>query len=110
MAYYTTWYRPEKVTILAVGDAPAEAIVDAIPKNFASWTRAQAAPADKGTGIQPYDAILPLVMTDPELTTSSIEALALRPRTTAKTVADVRRQLLERSGVDGQPTYRTAHS
>ena len=32
VAYYTTWYRPEKVTILAVGDAPAEAIVEAITK------------------------------------------------------------------------------
>jgi len=87
------------VTILAVGDAPAEAIVEAITKNFASWTQAQAASADKGTGIQPYDTILPLVMTDPELTTASIEALALRPRAPVKTVADVRRQLLERLGV-----------
>ena len=39
VAYYTTWYHPEKVTILAVGDAPAEAIVEAIAKNFAAWTR-----------------------------------------------------------------------
>src|SRR2546430_10520024 len=98
VAYYTTWYRPEKVTILAVGDAPAEAIVEAITKNFAAWAPTQAAPADKGTGIQPYDAVLPLVVTDPELTTSSVEALALRPRAPMKTVADVRRQLLERLG------------
>ena len=121
VAYYTTWYRPEKVTILAVGDAPAEAIVEAITKNFAAWTRPQAAPADKGTGIQPYDAILPLVVTDPELTTSSIEALALRPRTPAKTVADMRRQLRERLGVwmvnrrleqrirEGTAPYQRAH-
>src|ERR671933_1259901 len=46
VAYYTNWYRPEKVTILAVGDAPVEAMVQAITKNFAAWTRAQAAPAD----------------------------------------------------------------
>jgi zinc protease len=99
VAYYTTWYRPEKVTILAVGDAPAETVVEAITKNFVAWPRAQAAPADKGTGIQPYDTILPIIVTDPELTTSNIEALALRPRTPVKTVADVRRQLLERLGV-----------
>jgi zinc protease len=98
VAYYTTWYRPEKVTILAVGDAPTETIVEAITKNFAAWTLAQAAHADKGTGIQPYDVMLPIVVTDPELTTSSIEALSLRPRAPAKTVADVRRQLLERLG------------
>src|SRR5262245_37038374 len=121
VAYYTTWYRPEKVTILAVGDAPAEAIVEAITKNFAAWTRPQATPADKGTGIQPYDTILPLVVTDPELTTSSIEALALRPRTPAKTVAAIRRQLRDRLGGwmvnrrleqrihEGTATYQRAH-
>jgi zinc protease len=99
VAYYTTWYHPEKVTILAVGDAPAEAIVEAITKNFAAWTPAQAAPADKGTGIRPYDAVLPVVVTDPELTTSDIDALDLRPRIPVKTVADMRRQLVERLGV-----------
>jgi zinc protease len=99
VAYYTTWYHPEKVTILAVGDAPAEVMVEAITKNFAAWTPAQAAPADKGTGIQPYDATLPVVVTDPELTTCDIDALALRPRIPAKTVADMRRQLVERLGV-----------
>jgi zinc protease len=98
VAYYTTWYRPEKVTVLAVGDAPAEAIVEAITRNFATWTPAQAAPADKGTGIQPYGTTLPVVVTDPELTTSSVEALALRPRTPVTTVADIRRELVERLG------------
>src|SRR5262249_56455479 len=85
VTYYTTWYRPDKMTILAVGDAPVEAIVEAITKNFATWTRAQAAPPDKDTGIQPYGAILPLVGTDPELTTSSIATLALRPATPVQT-------------------------
>jgi zinc protease len=98
VAYYTTWYRPEKVTILAVGDAPAEAIVEAIAKNFAAWRPTQSASTDKDAGIQPYDAILPIIVTDPELTTASIEALALRPRPPVKTVADMRRQLLERLG------------
>jgi zinc protease len=98
VAYYTTWYRPEKVTILAVGDAPAETIVEAITKNFAAWTPARAVSPDQDAGIQPYDAILPVIVTDPELTTASIEALALRPRIPVQTVADVRRQLLERLG------------
>ena len=99
VAYYTTWYRPDKVTILAVGDAPAEAIVEAITKNFAAWAPAQTVSTDKDAGIRPYDTVLPIIVTDPELTTSSIEALALRPRTPVKTVADMRRQLLERLGV-----------
>jgi len=99
VAYYTTWYHPTRVTILAVGDASVETIVEAISKNFAAWTRLQPAPVEQDAGIHPYDTILPLVVTDPELTTASVEALALRPRTPAQTVADVRRQLLERLGV-----------
>jgi zinc protease len=99
VAYYTTWYHPTRVTILAVGDASVETIVEAIRKNFAAWTRPEPAAAQKDAGIRPYDSILPLVATDPELTTASVEALAIRPRAPAKTVADVRRQLLERLGV-----------
>ena len=96
MAYYTTWYHPAKVTILAVGDAPVDTIVAAITKHFASWKRDQAAPADKDAGIRPYDAPQTLVVTDPELTTASVETLALRPWKPIKTVADLRRQRLER--------------
>ena len=99
VAYYTTWYHPSKMTILAVGDAPADTIVETITKHFATWTRDQVAPANKDAGIQPYDALRALVVTDPELTTSSVEALALRPHTPKKTVADRRRQLLERLGL-----------
>jgi len=95
VAYYTTWYHPGKVTILAVGDASADTIVATITKYFATWQRDQGAPTDKDAGIQPYDTVRPLVMTDPELTTSSVEALAFRPHTPTKTVADVRRKLLE---------------
>jgi zinc protease len=99
VAYYTTWYQPTKVTILAVGDAAADTIVEMITKHFATWTRDQAAPANKDSGIQPYDTLRALVVTDPELTTSGIETLALRPHTPKRTVADARRQLLERLGM-----------
>src|SRR5215510_1807675 len=99
VAYYTTWYHPTKVTILAVGDAPVDTIVAAITKHFTPWKRDQAAPADKDAGVRPFDAPLPLVMTDPELTTASVETLALRPWKPTKTVADLRRKLLDNLGL-----------
>ncbi len=121
VAYYTTWYHPAKVTILAVGDAPVDTIVAAITQHFAAWKRDQAAPADKDAGIRPSDAPQTLVVTDPELTTASVETLALRPRQPTKTVADFRRQRLERLGTwmvnrrmeqrirEGTAPYQTAH-
>lgn len=99
VAYYTTWYHPAKVTILAVGDVPTETLVAAISRHFADWQHDQAPPADREAGIQPYDAPHPIVLTDPELTTAYVETLELRPRQPAKTVADFRRRLVERLGV-----------
>src|SRR5262249_11114911 len=96
VAYYTTWYHPAKVTILAVGDAPVDTIVATITAHFAAWQRDQPAPADKDAGIRPYDALRPIVVTDPELTSAYVETLALRLHQPTKTVADFRRRLLER--------------
>lgn len=98
VAYYTTWYHPAKVTILVVGDVPVDAIEAAISKHFAPWQRDQAAPTDQDAGLRPYDAPRTLVVTDPELTTASVETLALRPRKPTRTVADLRHQLLARLG------------
>lgn len=98
VAYYRTWYHPAKVTLLAVGDAPAEAVVTAITQHFAGWHAPQPAPANKESGIQPYDSIRSLVVTDPELTSASVEMLALYPHRSIQIVADVRRQLVERLG------------
>ena len=93
----------------------------AITRHFAAWQRDQAAPANKDAGIRPYDALRPLVMTDPELTTAHVETMALRPRQPTRTVADFRRQLVERLGLwmvnrrmeqrirEGTAPYQTAN-
>jgi predicted Zn-dependent peptidase len=56
LAYYTTWYHPAKVTILAVGDAPVDTLVAAISKHFGAWPREGPGPADQDYGITPYSA------------------------------------------------------
>jgi zinc protease len=99
LAYYTTWYHPAKVTILAVGDAPVETIVAAITKHFAGWQRRGPPPADKDYGITPYTKQHAVVVTDPELTTAGVETLSIRPRTPQRTIADFRRRLVESIGI-----------
>jgi zinc protease len=98
-----------------------DTIVAAITTHFAAWQRDQAAPADKEAGIRPYDALLPLVMTDPELTSAYVETLALRPHQPVQTTADYRRRLIERLGTwmvnrrmeqrirEGTAPYQTAN-
>jgi zinc protease len=96
--YYTTWYHPARVTILAAGDAPVETMVGAITRHFAAWQRSDSPPVDKDAGITPYTAPHTVVATDPELTTASVETLAILPREPLRTVADFRRRLVENLG------------
>jgi zinc protease len=98
LAYYTTWYHPARVTILAVGDAPVDTIVAAITKHFAGWQPQDLPPADKDYGITPYTHQHPVVVTDPELTTATIETMSIHPHTHQQTHADFRRRLVENIG------------
>jgi zinc protease len=99
LSYYTTWYHPAKVTVLAVGDAPVDTIVTAITKHFAAWKRDDPLPADRAYGITPYTERRAIVVTDPELTTASVEMLSIRQRMPRTTVADFRRRLVEGIGI-----------
>jgi zinc protease len=121
LAYYTTWYHPARVTILAVGDAPVDTIVAAITKHFASWQPQGPPPADREYGITPYTHQHAVVVTDPELTTATVETMSIHPRTRQETYADFRRRLVENIGTwivnrrmqqliqEGKAAYQGAH-
>lgn len=96
--YYNTWYHPGKVTLLAVGDAPVKTITAAISKHFGDWQRQQPPPPDKPHGITPYTRQQVVVVTDPEVTSASIEMLGIRPRKPMHSVTDFQRQLIEKLG------------
>ena len=98
LAYYNTWYHPKNVTVLAVGDAPVETIKAAIQKHFSAWTQSQPAPTDLEHGVTPYTTSRAIVLTDPELTSASVETIAIRPQQPTLTVQDYRQKLLERFG------------
>lgn len=97
-AYYSTWYHPAKVTLLAVGDAPVDTVVAAITKHFATWQRPDAPPTDRAPGVMPYAGQQAIVITDPELTTAEVETLSILPRTPQRTVTDARQRLVETLG------------
>jgi zinc protease len=99
MAYYRKWYHPAKVTVLAVGDAPVHTMITAIREHFASWQRASPPPEDKNYGIKPYTQPRAIVVTDPELTTATVEALSIVPHAPMRTVADLRRRVVADLGI-----------
>jgi zinc protease len=98
LSYYTTWYHPAKVTMLVVGDAPVDTMAAAITKHFGAWQRSDPPPSDKAADITPFTAQQAVIVTDPELTTATVEALSIRSREPQRSVADFRRRLVENIG------------
>ena len=96
--YYRTWYHPGKATLLAVGDLPADAMVQAIERHFDAWQRPDPPPEDLEAGIKPFEGPRAVVLTDPELTVARMETLSILPYTPRKTVGDYRRHLVEQVG------------
>jgi zinc protease len=95
-AYYDTWYRPDRQAIIAVGDIDPRAIEDAITSTFSPLrARAAAAPVPDGTVTLRHQLLVSIV-TDPELTRSSLQVLRKRAKPDSQRVADYRRSLVER--------------
>jgi zinc protease len=95
-AFYDTWYRPERIAVIAVGDADTAQIEETIKAAFSPLSaRAPAA--------QPPDRKVPLhqqplvsIVADPEVTRSTVEIVRKRAREGEQKVADYRRDLVAR--------------
>src|SRR3954468_9455622 len=95
-AYYDTWYRPERQALIAVGDIDPRAIEDAITSTFSPLkARAAAAPVPDGA-VTLRHPLLVSIVTDPELTRSSLQILRKRAKPGSQHVGDYRRSVVER--------------
>src|SRR5580693_1306655 len=95
-AFYDTWYRPERMAVVAVGDVDTQQIENAIRADFAPLkARAAAARLPDGTVpiLRQFSAS---IVTDPEVTQSSVEIVRKRPKETDGRVADYRRDVVSR--------------
>ncbi len=95
-AFYDTWYRPERMAVIAVGDIDAQQMETAIRTNFAGLkARALAAKVPDGTVPIPHRLSISIV-TDSEVTQSSVQIVRKRPKESQGRVADYRRDVVER--------------
>jgi zinc protease len=95
-AFYDTWYRPERMALIVVGDIKPDAIESAIKANFGPLTdRAPAAPLPDRT-VPIHRDLLVSVATDPELTRSNVSIERKRAREDDQHVGDYRRDLVQR--------------
>ena len=95
-AFYDTWYRPERMAVIAVGDIDPSAMQASIKATFSGLRdRAPAAKVPSGA-VTIKHPVLVSVLTDSELTRSSVQILRKHPKQGEQRVADYRRSLVER--------------
>ncbi|MGE3510096.1 MAG: M16 family metallopeptidase [Vicinamibacterales bacterium] len=95
-AFYDTFYRPDRLAVIIVGDIDAEQVE--------RWVREAFGPLKARAAEQPRpDASVPInpellvsVVTDPEVTQSSVQLLTKRPGEPDRLVRDYRRSVVDR--------------
>lgn len=94
--FWQDWYRPDLMAVVAVGDAPPAELEALIRKHFGAIpARTQSRERISAT-VPGHDTTLITIATDKEVTSSSVAILWKEPPTETRTVADLRRSLVER--------------
>jgi len=98
-SYYRTWYRPEHMTLIVVGDADPQAQIPLIRKHFGSYKPEAPLPKQRQAEIAPFTETRALVVSDPEIATAEVEMVRVDPgRGPVTTESAFRRDLVERIG------------
>jgi zinc protease len=95
-SFYDTWYRPNLMAVIAVGDFDPDGIESKIRQHFSKLKTPANAPTrplyDVPGNVEPLVAIA----SDKEATSSNVNLIYKMPATSVKTVADYRQLLMER--------------
>lgn len=94
--YYRTWYRPELITLVFVGDAEPKLLPPLLAKWFTAVGDLRPARKPSSPGFRRFTDERAIVVTDPELTTGSVQLLTtLAGRPPVTTVEQLRVDLVE---------------
>ncbi len=94
--FYQTWYRPDLMAIVAVGDFDPVAIEQTIRDTFGELTNPPEPTPRPSFDLPPHDETRFAIATDPELTQTSVAVLYKEPRSVAGDVGAYRRILMDR--------------
>src|SRR5262245_23999327 len=94
-SFYDTWYRPERMAVVAVGDIDPQQIESLVRSTFSALAaRAPAAPLPNNT-VPLHRDLLINIAADPEVTGTSVEVVRKRPAESQKTAGDYRRMMVD---------------
>jgi zinc protease len=95
-AFYDTFYRPNRMAVVAVGDMDPKTLEDMITTAFGGLAPRAPEPPARKVDVPLHEETLVSLVTDPEATQSSVTLLRKRPRQYERTVADYRKSLVQR--------------
>jgi len=95
-AFYSTWYRPDLMGVIAVGDFDLRAMQELIRKHFAAIPAARAARPRPSFPLPPQPGTQYNVVTDKEAPGAAVTVYANRAAGSDSTVGDYRRQIIDR--------------
>lgn len=93
--FYREWYRPDLMSIIAVGDFDPEHFKGLIKKHFAPIPPAENPRPRETWPVPPHEETLFSLATDPELSSTSVSVLYKHPGESQGTYGDSRRSLVE---------------
>jgi len=91
--FYRTWYRPEWLAVIAVGDVDPDKMERLIRENFSDLPKRTDAKQVPHYDVPPHDQTLMSIVSDKEATSSSVALLVKRPRRPTSSVAAARSEL-----------------
>ncbi|MFH1747664.1 MAG: insulinase family protein [Planctomycetota bacterium] len=77
--FYRTWYRPENLTVLLVGDVAPDGIIPLVNKWFGEFTSPLPPCKPLGPEFKPFTAERAIVVSDPEMSGCNVQLTNLRP-------------------------------
>ena len=95
-AFYDTFYRPDRMAVVVVGDMDQEKLEDMVKGAFGGLKARAPAPPERKVTVPLHKETLVSIVTDNEVTQSSVSLVRKRPRGGSTTVADYRRSLVQR--------------
>ena len=95
-AFYDTFYRPDRMAIVVVGDADPDQMIAEVKAKFGPLKPRDGTPTPRVDDVPLQKDLLVSVVTDPELTQSSVNIIRKRPRQYERTAGDYRRDVVQR--------------
>ena len=95
-AFYTKWYRPDRMAIIVVGDVDPAQMESMVRAELGPLTTPSTPAPDRTYEVPLQSELLVKVATDPEATQSSVSLVRKKPRSTEDKVSDYRRDLVHR--------------